>query len=97
MTMSIYELAQLRSSDGDAMVVALPAALAVLRAAPGCGGASVRRCIEEPDRFVVTVEWDSVEAHIAFRESEAFAGYREPIGGLFAEPPVFAHYEDVEI
>jgi quinol monooxygenase YgiN len=94
--MAIYELAQFRATDGDAMLAALPQALAVLRGASGCRGVSVRRGIEEPDRFVVTVAWDSVEAHLGFRDGEDFAGYREPIGPLFAEPPTFAHYEDVE-
>ncbi len=94
--MPVFELAQIRANDGDAMQAAMPAALAVLRAAAGCRGASLRRCVEEPDRFVVTVEWDTVDAHIRFRESESFAGYRSPIGDLFAEPPAFAHYEDVD-
>jgi len=94
--MAIFELAQFRANDGDAMLAALPEALAVLRAASGCRSASVRRCIEEPDRFVVTVEWDTVEAHVDFREGEDFSAYRAPIGNFFAEPPAFAHYEDVE-
>lgn len=95
--MPVFELAQVRASDGDALARAFPAALAVLRATPGCSGASLRRCVEEPDRFVVTVEWESVEAHEDFRAGERFADYRAPIGALLAEPPAYAHYEDVSV
>jgi quinol monooxygenase YgiN len=94
--MPTLELANVRSSDSDAFLRALPAAIAVLRSAPGCVEVSVRRCIERPDEFALLVDWTSVAAHEEFRASPDFAEYRAPIADLLAEPPAFAHYETVQ-
>jgi quinol monooxygenase YgiN len=51
--------------------------------------------VESPSRFVLLVEWDSVEAHERFRASEAFAGWRGPIAPHFAGPPAVEHFTDV--
>jgi heme-degrading monooxygenase HmoA len=52
--------------------------------------------IETPTRFVLLVEWESVEAHQAFRESERFAIWRGGIGPHFAQPPHVEHFTDVD-
>ena len=93
MTMSVLELANVRTTDGNAFASALEAALAVLRQQPACLGAEAHRCIERPDEFVVLVEWTSVEAHEEFRASENFQSYREPIGGLLDGHPSYAHFD----
>jgi heme-degrading monooxygenase HmoA len=64
----------------------------------GAGARSIRmtRGIETPTRFVLLVEWDSVEAHEAFRASDAFGIWRGLIGPHFANPPHVEHFNDVE-
>jgi heme-degrading monooxygenase HmoA len=52
--------------------------------------------IETPTRFVLLVEWTSVEAHQAFRESDGFAIWRGGIGPHFAQPPHVEHFTDVD-
>jgi heme-degrading monooxygenase HmoA len=52
--------------------------------------------IETPTRFVLLVEWESVEAHQAFRESDRFAIWRSGIGPHFAQPPHVEHFVDVD-
>jgi heme-degrading monooxygenase HmoA len=52
--------------------------------------------IETPTRFVLLVEWESVEAHQAFRESDRFAIWRGGIGPFFAQPPHVEHFADVD-
>jgi quinol monooxygenase YgiN len=53
--------------------------------------------IERPTRFVLLVEWDSVEAHeVNFRQTERFGRWRGLIGPYFASPPLVEHYEDVD-
>ncbi|TWD80750.1 heme-degrading monooxygenase HmoA [Kribbella amoyensis] len=61
------------------------------------GARSIRMThgIERPTRFVLLVEWDSVEAHERFRASEAFGVWRGHIGPHFANPPLVEHYADV--
>lgn len=53
--------------------------------------------VESPSRFVLLIEWDSVEAHEqGFRETERFGAWRAAIGPFFAKPPVVEHFEDVD-
>jgi heme-degrading monooxygenase HmoA len=54
------------------------------------------RGIESPSRFVLLVEWDSVQAHTEnFRNSDRFPQWRGHIGPFFAAPPTVEHFEDV--
>ena len=62
---------------------------------PGCGAMRMTQGIETPTRFVLLVEWDSVEAHQAFRTSERFGQWRALIGPHFAAPPHVEHFTDL--
>jgi heme-degrading monooxygenase HmoA len=62
---------------------------------PGCGTMRMTRGIETPNRFVLLVEWDSVECHEAFRSSERFHQWRALIGPSFSAPPQVEHFCDV--
>jgi quinol monooxygenase YgiN len=54
------------------------------------------RCIESPSRFVLLVEWDSVEAHEEnFRGSDRFDTWRAAIGPFFAAPPHVEHVQEI--
>ena len=69
----------------------------ILAGTPGCRSVRMTRGIESPSRFVLLVEWDTVEAHNEnFRGTERFAQWRELIGGHFATPPRVEHFTDVE-
>jgi heme-degrading monooxygenase HmoA len=68
----------------------------VLTSTPGCRSVRMTQCIETPNRFVLLVEWESVEAHEEnFRETERFGTWRAAIGPFFAHPPVVEHFADV--
>lgn len=68
----------------------------VLAGTPGCRSVRMTRGIESPSRFVLLVEWDSVEAHeTGFRATERFDRWRALIGPYFAAPPVVEHFTDV--
>jgi quinol monooxygenase YgiN len=71
----ITEIAVLTASSGKAedLARAIAAGIAHIREDPGCQRAEVLRGVERPERFVVTVDWDSLEAHVdGFRGSPAF-------------------------
>ncbi|MEV6603628.1 antibiotic biosynthesis monooxygenase family protein [Kutzneria sp. NPDC051319] len=58
----------------DDLGQAITAGITHVRADPGCLSAQVLRGVEQPDRFVVTIAWSSLEAHVdGFRGSPAFA------------------------
>ncbi|MER5336321.1 antibiotic biosynthesis monooxygenase [Micromonospora sp. NPDC002717] len=68
----------------------------VLAGTPGCRSVRMTRGVESPSRFVLLVEWDSVEAHNDnFRGTERFTQWRALIGPYFANPPLVEHFVDV--
>jgi heme-degrading monooxygenase HmoA len=62
---------------------------------PGCLSLRMTHGVESPTRFVLMVEWESIEAHEAFRASERFGIWRAGIGPHFANPPLVEHFVDV--
>jgi heme-degrading monooxygenase HmoA len=65
----------------------------VIARAQGVRGYEVHKCIESPERYVLHVLWDTLEAHtVGFRESPLFAEWRAIVGPFFAQPPVVQHF-----
>ncbi|GIG89866.1 antibiotic biosynthesis monooxygenase [Plantactinospora endophytica] len=80
----------------EAFAEAYAKAHPTLAGTPGCRSVRMTRGIESPSRFVLLVEWDSVEAHVEnFRETDRFTTWRSLIGPYFAAPPVVEHFTDV--
>ncbi|GAA0741849.1 antibiotic biosynthesis monooxygenase [Dactylosporangium roseum] len=68
----------------------------ILASTPGCRSVRMTRGIETANRFVLVVEWDSVEAHLDnFRATERFAQWRALIGPFFDGAPRVEHFTDV--
>jgi len=81
----------------DQFVAAYRTAREVLATTPGCRSVRMTRGIESPSRFVLLVEWDSVEAHEQnFRGTDRFTTWRGHIGPFFAAPPTVEHFADVD-
>ena len=85
-----------RPGGEDDFMAAFRSVRPVLATTPGCRSVRMTRGVESPSRFVLLVEWDSVEAHLEnFRNSERFPQWRGFIGEFFAKPPLVEHYLDV--
>ncbi len=93
----ILELADIRIAAGqnDAFDEAVERGLStVIARADGCRGWKVNRGVENPQRYVLTIFWETLEAHtVGFRESPLFTEWRSIVGPFFAEPPVVEHFE----
>ena len=77
----------------DAFLAALEEAKLVIARADGFRSLRVQRGIERPSTFVLTIEWDTLEAHtVGFRQGPLFAEWRSHIGPYFAEAPVVEHW-----
>src|SRR5262245_34790743 len=95
----VLEIAELAAVEGkvEELRAGLLRGIEVIRRAEGCRSAQARRCVEEPGRYVLTIEWATLEDHtVAFRGGPLFAEYRSHINGLFAAPVVVRHYEVLE-
>ena len=76
-------------------IAGVKASLGHFARAPGCHGVTLQRSIENPQHFVLNIQWDSVEAHNAFRASADFSVWRGNVGQYFAGPPHVWHGEIV--
>lgn len=95
MVLEIADFAVLPGRE-DEFAAAYREARALLADTPGFRGARMHRSIETPTRFVLLVEWDSVEAHtVGFRESENFTTWRSLIGPFFDGAPHVEHFDAV--
>ena len=43
---------------------------AILESAPGCSKVTVGRGVENPGKFILLLEWDSVESHTALTKTD---------------------------
>jgi heme-degrading monooxygenase HmoA len=94
----IQEIATLTIKPGAALAFEDAAAEAapLFQKAPGALGFRLDRSIETPLEYTLTVAWATVEDHtVRFRNSEAFAKWRELVGPHFAEAPQVKHLEHV--
>ena len=92
----IIEHAWLHVSEGREVEYedSLRHALPVIESAPHCHGAEVRRQLEDPRYYLLTVRWDSLEDHMTFRASELFERWRSLTHSFYDEPPVVTHFDE---
>lgn len=91
----ILELADIRIQPGQQAEfdLAIERGLKTIGKAAGFVGAQVHKGIESPERYVLTVMWQTLENHtVDFRESAAFQEWRAIVGPFFAGPPVVEHF-----
>jgi len=66
----------------------------VIAQAVGFRRFEVQQGIESPERYLLMIEWETLENHtVDFRGSPAFARWREIVGPFFAKPPQVEHFE----
>jgi heme-degrading monooxygenase HmoA len=89
-----WEIAQIDVKPGDetAFEAAVEKAVPLFKSARGCKGMQLQRGVEQPSRYRLVVDWETVENHtVDFRGSESFQEWRRLVGGFFASPPVVEH------
>jgi heme-degrading monooxygenase HmoA len=94
----VLEIAEFRVPPGaeDEFVLAYRGVRTVLTGTEGCRSARMTRGVETPNRFVLLVEWDSLDAHQTnFRSSDRFVTWRRALRPFFAADPKVEHVEDV--
>jgi heme-degrading monooxygenase HmoA len=65
----------------------------VISKAKGFKGYKVNKGIESPERYVLTIFWETLENHtVDFRQSPAFQEWRGIVGAYFAAAPVVEHF-----
>ncbi|HEY4881947.1 MAG TPA: antibiotic biosynthesis monooxygenase [Steroidobacteraceae bacterium] len=68
----------------------------IIGAMPGFISLQLQRCIETDGRYLLLVQWLTVEHHmVGFRESAQFQRWRALLGPFFAAAPAVEHYQAV--
>ncbi|MCW2631724.1 MAG: Antibiotic biosynthesis monooxygenase [Pseudonocardia sp.] len=94
----VLEIAEFSVTPGqeDDFAAAYHSAKQLLHGTPGFLSARMTRGIETTNRFVLLIEWDTLESHtVGFRESDLFVQWRQIIGPFFAAAPRVQHSIDV--
>lgn len=71
---------------------AVAEAAPLFKAAKGCHGLALEATVEDPAKYRLLVQWETVEDHmVTFRTSEAFQQWRTLVGPYFVGTPVVEH------
>lgn len=85
-----------RSGQQQAFEAAFAEAVTLIAASPGFRSLRLSRGVEDPDRYLLLVEWDSLEDHVeGFRGSAAFARWRDLLHHFYEPAPTVEHFDEV--
>jgi heme-degrading monooxygenase HmoA len=95
----ILEIADIRITAGkqDEFDAAITRGVnEVISRAQGYISHQVQKCIETPERYILMIQWQTLENHtVDFRGSPAFTEWRGHVGPFFASPPHVEHFTQV--
>ena len=93
----ILEIADIRIAPGQQAAfeeAVLRGLTTVIARAEGMRGWKLNHGLESPERYVVMIFWDTLEAHtVGFRQGPLFAQWRAIVGPFFAAAPAVEHFE----
>lgn len=85
-------------AQADAFIKAYADAGEVLKTSPHCLGFELLRSTKDPELFLLTIDWDSVDGHLAgFRRSPQFARFFALIGPYVSGILEMEHYELTDV
>jgi heme-degrading monooxygenase HmoA len=70
------------------------AALPILDSAAGCFGGEFRRQEEGGSIYLLLIRWESIGAHMMWRETEDFQRWREMTHPFYVERPTVTHFHE---
>jgi hemoglobin len=92
-----YVRYQLTDADPDAFEAAYAHAVEALDAAPQCLSYELSRGVEEPDRYILRIEWTSLEDHEGFRSGHEFGRFLAAVRPYVRQIREMTHYESTAI
>lgn len=92
----ILEVAVLniKAGQGQAFEAAFAKAQSIISSMPGFVSHQLQRCLETKDRYILLVNWQSLEDHtIGFRQSPQYQEWRTLLHHFYEPFPTVEHYE----
>ncbi len=94
----ILEVAHLdvKPSETAAFESAFREASPIIAAIPGYLAHELRQCVETPNRYLLLVEWQTLEAHtIGFRGSPGYQEWKRLLHHFYDPFPLVEHYRSL--
>ena len=91
----ILEVATLNVRPGQEQTFeeAMRTARPLIESMPGFSGMNLRRCVETPNRYMLSISWRALEDHtVGFRQSEQYQKWRELLHHFYDPFPTVEHY-----
>ena len=83
-----------RPGQGEAFEAALQRARPLLTPTPGFVRLNVHKCVGAPNRYLLLVNWQTLEDHTAgFGKSDRYQELRDLLHGFCEASPTVEHYE----
>jgi hemoglobin len=93
-----YVRYRLDDVDPDEFEAAYARAAAALDAAPQCLAYELARGVEDPDRYVLRIEWTSVAEHEeGFRSGPEFGRFLAPVRPYVGQIEEMSHYQSTAV
>lgn len=92
----ILELARLDVISGEEIQfeAAFNQAQNIIASMPGYISHQLRRCLEKQNRYLLLVNWETLEDHtIGFRQSEEYQDWKKILHHFYDPFPTVEHYE----
>ncbi len=91
-----HALLPVRPGLGSDFEQATERALPIIRSMPGCIRAEVSRCVEEPNLYLLLVEWERLEDHDpGFRGSAQYEEWKRLLHHFYDPFPTVQHFETI--
>jgi len=94
----ILEVATLnvRSGASQAFEQAFATAQEIIASMPGYQSHQLQRCLETPDKYVLLVQWRTLDDHVnGFRGSAQYQEWKRLLHHFYDPFPTVEHYESV--
>ena len=70
----------------------------IIAAMPGYLRHSLHRCLETPCRYLLLVEWNTLEDHtVGFRQSEQYQQWKKLLHHFYDPFPLVEHFERIDL
>lgn len=69
----------------------------IIASIPGYLSHQLQHCVEKPNRFLLLVNWETLEAHtVGFRGSERYQEWKKLLHHFYDPFPIVEHYQLIE-
>ncbi len=91
----VVEIATIRVNPEDeaAFVDGFRSGIEILRRQPGCKGLRWGKRVEPDLAYMIAVDWDRIQDHFGFRETDDYKTFVAKFSDFLAGPPEVFHFE----